>query len=90
MEKDKEEDDKDFVRNIYSIDVSLISDGVNIYFSGNGFMRYMIRFIVGTSIRVASGKENIDFIKERLNSSQREVVSYKAPAEGLYLEEVIY
>lgn len=89
----KEEDEDNFIREIYEINT--IYDEKNndfiITFIGNGFMRYMIRFIVGTCIAISQKKEDISFIEERLDASSiRNIVSYKAPSEGLYLVDVIY
>ncbi len=87
----KEEDKDNFVRNIFSIDV--VGDGpmISITLSGNGFMRYMIRYIIGYAIDVASGKYQIETIDELLDdASPRHIVSSKAPAQGLMLVAVEY
>ncbi|MCQ2802337.1 MAG: tRNA pseudouridine(38-40) synthase TruA [Bacilli bacterium] len=87
----KEEDEANFIREIYSIDVHFVDNIITIDFIGNGFMRYMIRLIVGTALEVAKGKLKQSKVKELLNdNSPREIVSYKAPAEGLMLVEVEY
>ena len=89
----KEEDENDFVRNIYSVFTSYDEKSklFEVIFKGNGFMRYQIRNMVGTALAVASHKENMDFIKYHLSEkTTREIVSYKAPAEGLYLADVNY
>ena len=87
----KEEDEGNFVRTIYSIEVNKENDRVKIRFEGNGFMRYQIRNMVGSAIAVANKKENISFIKYHLQSNKnREIIAYKAPAVGLYLVDVIY
>ena len=88
----KEEDDDHFVRTIYEISVNKIDNLVKIRFEGNGFMRYQIRNMVGAAINVASGKEKISFIEYHLNDKKqnREIISYKSPAVGLYLIDVIY
>lgn len=86
----KEEDEDNFIRTIDSIDVKQEEDVLTIDLVGNGFMRYMIRDIVGTSLAIASGKEDISYIKKHLDSKNREIVSYKAGSEGLYLIDVIY
>ena len=86
----KEEDENNFVRTIYSIEVKKENDLLLVDLIGNGFMRYMIRDIIGTSLAVATGKEDINYIKEHLDSTKREIVSYKAGSEGLYLIDVIY
>ena len=86
----KEEDEDGFIRTIDSIDVKQEADDISIDLIGNGFMRYMIRDIIGTSLAIASGKEDISFITKHLDSKSREIVSYKAGSEGLYLIDVIY
>ena len=86
----KEEDEDGFIRTIYSIEVNQDKDVVSIDLIGDGFMRYMIRDIIGTSLAIASGKEDISYIDRHLDSVNREIVSYKAGSEGLYLIDVIY
>ena len=87
----KEEDEGNFVRTIYSIEVNKENDLVKIRFEGNGFMRYQIRNMVGSAIAVANKKEDISFIKYHLEGNKkREIIAYKAPAVGLYLVDVIY
>ena len=87
----KEEDEDNFVRTIYRIDVSKNDALIKIIFEGNGFMRYQIRNMVGTAINIANKKEDINFIDYHLKETKnREIVAYKAPAEGLYLVDVLY
>ena len=87
----KEEDEGNFVRTIYSIEVSNDKDLLKIRFEGNGFMRYQIRNMIGAAIAVASGKEDISFIEKHLKDKKnREIIAYKAPANGLYLVDVLY
>ena len=87
----KEEDEGNFIRTIYSIEVKQDKDLIKIRFEGNGFMRYQIRNMVGSAIAVANKKEDISFIKYHLESNKnREIIAYKAPAVGLYLVDVKY
>lgn len=86
----KKEDDDNFIRDIFSIKFEDKKDRIYIYFYGNGFMRYEIRKIVGTLIEIGKGKIDESYIKEHLNSSTRNIVTYQAPAKALYLKEVIY
>ena len=87
----KEEDEGNFIRTIYSIEVNQDKDLIKIKFEGNGFMRYQIRNMVGSAIAVANKKEDISFIKYHLEGNKkREIIAYKAPAMGLYLVDVIY
>ena len=86
----KEEDENNFVRTIYSIDVNQNNELVTIRFEGSGFMRYQIRNMVGSAINIANGKENISFVDYHLSDKKREIISYKSPACGLYLVDVLY
>ena len=89
----KEEDEDGFIRTIYSVEPTYIEQTKQfiVTFKGNGFMRYMIRNMVGTALAIASQKEKEDFIIYHLSKKEtREIVSYKAAPEGLYLVDVNY
>ena len=86
----KEEDDKDYVREIYDIEVTVDNDILTIKMIGNGFMRYMVRMIVGTLLKYGLGKIKLEKIKELLESKEPLGGATKAPAEGLYLFDVAY
>ena len=53
-------------------------------------MRYMIRDIVGTCLAIASNKEELTYISDRLDKENDMHTSYRAPSEGLFLIDVIY
>lgn len=89
----KEEDEEGFIREIYSIvpDFNHEMGMIYILLRGNGFMRYMIRYIIGYAIDVANGKYPLESIDELLDdNSERHIVSSKAPANGLALINVEY
>lgn len=86
----KTEDENNFTRVIYKLNIEKENNIVTFTFNGNGFMKYMIRFIVGTLIQVGLGKLNLDEINNLINTKERHIVSYKAPANGLYLVNVNY
>lgn len=86
----KDEDDAGFVRNISEIQISKENEHIVMVMTGNGFMRYMVRMIVGTLIQVGLGKMTSEDIKKILEDPVRKPSSYKAPAYGLYLKEVLY
>ena len=87
----KDEDEGGFIRELYNIEVEQIDNLISVRFEGNGFMRYQIRNMVGSALMVASKKENLSFIEYHLmNTKNREIVAYKAPAEALYLVGVLY
>ena len=86
----KEEDDASFVRNISEISITKQNEHIVILMTGNGFMRYMVRMIVGTLIQGGLGKLTSEDIMKILEDPVRKPSSYKAPAYGLYLKEVCY
>ena len=87
----KEEDEANFVRTLYDVEVIREKDLLRIVFTGNGFMRYQIRNMIGAAMSVATKKEPIVFIDKHLKDNKnREIIAYKAPASGLYLVDVIY
>ncbi len=87
----KEEDKDNFVREIYSITVSESAGLIYILLKGNGFMRYMIRFIVGTALHIVEKDLSPELVDSLLDeNSPREIVSHKAPANGLTLIDVEY
>ena len=57
---------------------------------GNGFLRHMVRTMVGTLIDVGQGRRPPDAIAEILACRDRRAAGPCAPAPGLVLERVIY
>ncbi len=55
-----------------------------------GFLRYMVRNIVGTLVDVGLNKIPPDQIRTILESQDRSKASATAPARGLFLMEVHY
>lgn len=86
------DDDKDaFIRTIYDIKVIKKGKKIVIKMSGNGFMRYEVRKIIGTLIYYAESKISIEKIRYYLeNTSKRDIVPFTASPVGLYLFKVYY
>lgn len=61
-----------------------------ITFQGNGFMRYQVRNMVGLLIKIGENKKKPIEVKKILESKSRKQNGVTAPAEGLYLEKIIY
>ena len=53
-------------------------------------MTYMVRILVGVAFKVAMGKLTLDEVRSLLDPIERKIISFKAPPEGLCLEEVLY
>jgi len=83
-------DAKTTIRNIYSITVLEQNDEFKIVFEGNGFLKHMIRNIVGTAVEAAIGRYDVEDVKKMLESKDRRTAGITAPAYALYLEEIYY
>jgi len=59
-------------------------------FTGNGFLRHMVRNLVGTLLLVGSGRITPDEFTAILQSRDRAQAGATAPAHGLLLEKVLY
>lgn len=87
----KEEDEDNFIREVFDASVKQNLKEITVSFTGNGFMRYQIRDMIGSALAVASNQISKDYVKIHLDSNApRDIVNYKAPPEGLYLLEVNY
>lgn len=83
----------DYVRTISMATLERDSRNVNkitINFVGTGFMRYMVRNIVGFVIEVGEGKRNPEDVIDILKKEDRIYAGKTAPANGLYLKNVFY
>jgi len=59
-------------------------------FIGDGFLRNMVRNIMGTLLEVGRGKLYADDFSQILKAKDRTKAAATAPAHGLFLKEVIY
>jgi len=57
---------------------------------GDGFLRHMVRNIVGTVVEVGQGRRTMESFKKVLASGDRTMAGPTAPACGLFLKEVAY
>ena len=84
------------IRTIYQLEIkstNAIGLDVNAYYfeiEGNGFLRHMVRYIVGAIFKV--GRHVIDFedIRQALCNRNEQKFSPKAKARGLHLIEITY
>jgi tRNA pseudouridine38-40 synthase len=58
--------------------------------TGDGFLRGMVRALVGTLIEVGLGRRNPEELSELLQGRPRSEAGPTAPAHGLVLERVFY
>jgi tRNA pseudouridine38-40 synthase len=58
--------------------------------TGNGFLRYMVRSIVGTLLEVGRGEKDFDTIQTAIVTGDRYLAGATAPPHGLTLVKVFY
>lgn len=83
----------DYVRTISQATIVRDSKDINkltITFVGTGFLRYMVRNMVGLLIEIGEGKRKPEDIIDILKHENRKLAGKTAPACGLYLRNVFY
>ncbi|MBT8231535.1 MAG: tRNA pseudouridine(38-40) synthase TruA [Saprospiraceae bacterium] len=58
--------------------------------SANRFLRGMVRLIVGMCLNVSLGKLKLEEVKSALDNQTRLETAWSVPAEGLYLNKIVY
>lgn len=76
------------IRTITETNIEEDNNKLTITFTGNGFMRYQVRNMIGILIKVGENKLEPNKIKEIIESKDRLKAGKTAPAEGLYLVDV--
>jgi len=79
------------VREMIRTDVSCDEEGLAIFvFEADGFLRHMVRNIVGTIVDVGKGKITLDEFAQIFSSLDRKKAGIKVPPQGLFLTMVNY
>ena len=78
------------IRTIEEVSLEEYNDKIIITFTGDGFLRYQVRNMVGILIKVGENKLNYREISNIIASRDRTKAGKTAPAEGLYLIDVKY
>lgn len=73
-----------------AVHLPLPGGGYRLRFKANGFLRHMVRNMVGTLIRVGLKRISIEEFKEIIRSKDRSRAGEMAPAQGLFLRKVFY
>jgi tRNA pseudouridine38-40 synthase len=82
--------DKDNYERDVTIDYKIKDNILYLRFYSTGFLRYMIRNIVGLLLEIYDGKKTLDDIKFIFDSKSRCSLGVPAPGCALYLNKVIY
>ena len=80
----------DKLDNIDFMTVSMRGEFIKIRIEANGFLRHMVRNIVGTLVEIGRGRISPDKINEILKSRDRKLAGPTSPANGLFLERIVY
>ncbi len=86
-------DVKTTIRTIYSAEFKWSKEHKKLLIfeiTGKGFMRYMVRNIVGALVEVGRGKLNGEDFKAILEAKDRKVAPPPAPPQGLILKSIEY
>lgn len=64
--------------------------GAKILIAADGFLYNMVRNLVGTVVRIGRGRESADWMAWVRDQRDRKVAGQTAPANGLFLDHVVY
>lgn len=90
--RDPEVGGRGAVRTIFAADLTVMKSGNYHRFviTGDGFLRHMVRNIVGTMLVVGQGRMAPSEVAAILGARDRSAAGPTAPARGLFLKEVLY
>jgi tRNA pseudouridine38-40 synthase len=81
-------------RNVFSVEIFREQDfaesRLTIRMTAGGFLRKMVRFLVGTMLEIATQKRPLEDMDRALKSGDRKFVGVPVAARGLFLEKVDY
>ncbi len=85
--------DMDWVRTIHRAELEARADGYRITFVGDGFLYKMVRLLTGAAVHTAQGRMRMDDLAALLDQPEGLPLGKSplcAPADGLFLQEVLY
>ncbi len=77
-------------RRLFAVTVDEVGREVRLSFLGDGFLRGMVRSLVGSIVLVGRGTQQPGWIDHLLSGQPRTAAGPTAPAQGLSLEQVFY
>ena len=80
----------DQVREITRFDLVRKGDILKITVTSTGFLRNMVRIMVGTLIDLGRGQKTLDDIRDMLKNPCKSTRRYNADPNGLYLKKIYY
>jgi tRNA pseudouridine38-40 synthase len=85
--------DMDWFRTVHRAELETLADGYRITFVGDGFLYKMVRLLTGAAVHAAQGRIRLDDLACLLDQAPGLPLGkspHCAPADGLYLQEVLY
>jgi tRNA pseudouridine38-40 synthase len=82
---------RDAVRHLMKAEIQASEGGLLFMsFQADGFLRHMVRNLVGTLVEVGKGRRDAEGFLEIFRAEDRRVAGVRAPAHGLFLKMVFY
>ncbi len=78
------------IKRIFQIRFDVNGERINIVFEGSGFLKYMVRNIMGTLVLVGKNQMEPQEVKKILEAKNRQLAGPTAPPQGLCLVRVEY
>ncbi len=78
------------MKRIFQIRFEVNEGQIEIYFEGSGFLKYMVRNIIGTLVLVGKNRIEPQEVKKILEAKNRKLAGPTAPPQGLCLVRVEY
>lgn len=77
-------------RTLTELSITCEGDEIVLRFTADGFLRHMVRNMVGTLVEVGRGARAPVDMKKILEARDRRLAGVTAPPQGLYLVQVLY
>ena len=81
---------KSTVRTLALPELRTAGSGMELLFTGDGFLYHMVRIMAGTLIEAGLHERSAESVKEVLESKNRALAGFTAPPQGLFLADVRY
>ncbi len=62
---------------------------ISIFFEGSGFLKQMVRIIVGCLVEIGLEKQHSTLLTDALKNINSQPLKFRAPAKGLFLEKIL-
>lgn len=81
---------KPTIKTIYSVKIKETQKHYIFLIHGSGFLKYMVRSMMGTLIEIGLGKKKTTIIKEIIDTKNRALAGKTAEPRGLFLVKIFY